>query len=67
MRRSSLVADSRQDLDQRPIHLAPAVDLRDVQLIAAERPRHPVVDLEEEAGPTDERGDVVGADTPRLK
>ena len=49
-------------VQQRPVDLAPPGDLRDVELVAPERARHPHVGLEEEAGPTDERRHVVGRD-----
>ena len=43
----------------------PAEHLRDVDLVEAERARHPRVDLEEERHAADERGDVVGVRAQR--
>ena len=51
---------ARLDLDQGPVGPAPACDLADVELVASERPRHVVGDLEEEPGPPDEARRVVG-------
>ena len=50
----------RGDLDERALGLAAAEHLGGVDLVEAEGPRHPRVDLEEERDVPDERGDVVG-------
>ena len=49
-------------LDERAVDLDPPEDLADVDLVASERPRLLDVRFEEEAGPPDERGGVVGVD-----
>jgi hypothetical protein len=56
----ALVGNHGRDLDQRPLRLAEAGELRDVQLVEAEGPRHARVELEEERHVADERGDVLG-------
>ncbi len=53
------------DLDERAVRPAPPFDLADVELVAAERARHVFGDLEEEPGPPDEAGRVVGRDAER--
>ena len=62
MRSSSSVGRRGGHLDERVVGLAPADDLADVHLVAPERPGHLLVGFEEEPGPADERGDVVGVE-----
>ena len=63
MRSSSSADGAGGHLDEGVVRLAPPHDLADVDLVAAEGARHPRVGLEEEPGPPDERGDVVGVQT----
>ena len=56
----AFVGGGGRDLDERPVHLAPPEDLRDVDLVVTERARHLGVDLEEERDAADERCHVVG-------
>ena len=60
----ALVGLDGRDLDERPVGVTLAQHLGGVDLVEAERARHPLVDLEEEDLP-DQRGDVIGVGAER--